>query len=143
MAGGKGKINEYNKSLTAEQRKANARKAAQSPRQKQKTIREIAKLICDSPAPSAAKKSLAEFGIVDEDMTTSALVALAVIRAAIEGDLKAVEKVEKYIGQSDNKREELENKLLEERIKAVQNGTAEIEPVKIVIEPREKDNEHT
>jgi hypothetical protein len=138
MAGGKGKINEYNKSLTAEQRKASAIKAAKAPRKNQKAIKEIAKIICNAPAPAAAKKSLKEFGVEDEDMTTAALVALAVIRAAIEGDLKAVEKVEKYIGQSDNKREELENKLLEERIKAVQNGTAEIEPVKIVIEPREK-----
>lgn len=140
MPGGKGKINEFNASLTPEQRKANAKKAAQAPRQKIKTIKQIVKLICENPAPEAAKKSLAEFGVTDEDMTTSALIALSVIRAAIEGDLRAVDKVERYLGQADTKREKLENKLLEKRIAAANTDASNAQPVQIVITPRENDD---
>ena len=143
MPGGKGKINEYNKSLTAEQRKASAIKAATAPR-KSKTIREFVKAICENPAPAAAKKSLAEFGIENEEMKTAALIALSIVRAAIEGDMKAVEKVERYLGQQDKtKREELEEKVLEVKIKAIENGNAVTDPVNITIAPREKKDEPT
>lgn len=101
MAGGPGKINEYNQSLTPEQRKANARKAAKRPRKKTKLIRDIAKIINDAPAQASARDSLAKLGIPEGDMTNAALIAAAVFRAAWEGDMRAVEKWERYVGQAD------------------------------------------
>ncbi len=101
MPGGPGKINEYNKSLTPEQRKANARRAGSRPRKKVKTIREIARIINEAPAQKAAMEGLKNLGLTDKDMTNAALIAASVFRAAFEGDMKAVEKWEKYVGQTD------------------------------------------
>lgn len=100
MAGGKGKINDYNKSLTPEQRKNNAKRAARAPRRKTKTLKQIAAIINEAPAQAAAKEGLKKLGLDDEDMTNAALIVAAVFRAAYEGDMKAVEKWERYIGQS-------------------------------------------
>ena len=101
MPGGPGKIDEYNKSLTPEQRKANARRAARKPRKKTKTIREFAKLINEAPALKEAVGALQSLGLNDKEATNAAAIAAAVFRAAIEGDMKAVEKWERYIGQTD------------------------------------------
>lgn len=101
MPGGPGKIDEYNKSLTPEQRKANARRAARRPRKKTKTIREFAKLINEAPALKEAVGVLQSLGLNDKEATNAAAIAAAVFRAAIEGDMKAVEKWERYIGQTD------------------------------------------
>lgn len=115
MAGGPGKINEYNKSLTPEQRKASARKAAQAPR-KTYTLKQLAKIINAAPAQDGAKQGLEKLGLSDEQMTNSALIVAAVFRAAFQGDMKAVEKWEKYIGQHDSADEETGNGLLAELI---------------------------
>ena len=101
MPGGPGKINEYNKSLTPEQRKINARRAGKASRKRVKTIREIAKIINEAPAQKAAMEGLKNLGLSDKDMTNAALIAASVFRAAFEGDMKAVEKWEKYVGQTD------------------------------------------
>lgn len=101
MPGGPGKINEYNKSLTPEQRKINARRAGKASRKRVKTIREIAKVINEAPAQKGAMEGLKSLGLSDKDMTNAALIAASVFRAAFEGDMKAVEKWEKYIGQTD------------------------------------------
>lgn len=101
MPGGPGKINEYNKSLTPEQRKINARRAGKASRKRVKTIREIAKIINEAPAQKAAMEGLKNLGLTDKDMTNAALIAASVFRAAFEGDMKAVEKWERYIGQTD------------------------------------------
>ena len=101
MPGGPGKINEYNKSLTPEQRKINARRAGKASRKRVKTIREIAKIINEAPAQKAALEGLKNLGLSDKDMTNAALIAASVFRAAFEGDMKAVEKWERYIGQTD------------------------------------------
>jgi hypothetical protein len=101
MPGGRGKIDEYNKSLTPEQRKANAKRAASRPRKKVKTIREIARIINEAPAQKAAMEGLKNLGLTDKDMTNAALIAASVFRAAFEGDMKAVEKWERYVGQTD------------------------------------------
>lgn len=107
MPGGRGKINEYNNSLTPEQRKKHASKAGKAPkRQVAKTIRQIAQIINDAPAQEGAKAGLAKLGIKDEDMTNAALIAAAVFRAAFEGDMKAIDKWERYIGQSDRNDED-------------------------------------
>lgn len=101
MPGGPGKINEYNKSLTPEQRKINARRAGKASRKRVKTIREIAKIINEAPAQKAAMEGLKNLGLSDKDMTNAALIAASVFRAAFEGDMKAVEKWERYVGQTD------------------------------------------
>lgn len=101
MPGGPGKINEYNKSLTPEQRKINARRAGKASRKRVKTIREIAKVINEAPAQKGAMEGLKSLGLSDKDMTNAALIAASVFRAAFEGDMKAVEKWERYIGQTD------------------------------------------
>lgn len=102
MAGGKGKINDYNKSLTPEQRKANASRAGKASRQKAYTMKAIAKLINDAPAQAEAKKGLKKLGLEDEQMTNSALIVAAIFRSAFEGDMKAIEKWEQLIDQSYN-----------------------------------------
>lgn len=101
MPGKPGNIDAYNKSLTPEQRRANAQRAARKPRRKIKTIREIAKIINEAPAQKAAMEGLKNLGLTDKDMTNAALIAASVFRAAFEGDMKAVEKWEKYVGQTD------------------------------------------
>lgn len=129
MAGGKGKINEYNATLTPEQRKANAKKAAQAPRCKPKTIREIAKIINDAPATAEAKATLAKLGLDDENMTNAAVIAAVVFRAAFEGDLKAIEKWERYVGQAEKTREDAEIDYIEAKTKDLENGGTEQSPV--------------
>ncbi len=102
MAGGPGKIDEYNKSITQEKRKQNARKAGRSPKKnarRNSDIRSIAKLINAAPAGSDLQTALAILGIKDANVSNAAGIALAVYQAAINGDMKAVEKWEKYIGQ--------------------------------------------
>lgn len=101
MPGGPGKINEYNKSLTPEQRKINASRAGKASRKRVKTIRDIAKIINEAPAQEDAIKGLRKLGLPDEYMTNAAIIAASVFRAAFEGDMKAVEKWERYVGQTD------------------------------------------
>lgn len=103
MAGGKGRINEYNQSLTPEQRKSNAKRAAsrKRPRAKINTdIRNIAKLINNAPAGNDLLTALALLNIRDATVSNAAGIALSVYQAAINGDMKAVEKWEKYVGQA-------------------------------------------
>ena len=102
MAGGPGKINEYNRTLTPEKRKANARKAGRAPKKNAKRnadIRSIARLINDAPAGESILDGLAMLNISDENVSNAAGIALSVYQAAINGDMKAVEKWEKYVGQ--------------------------------------------
>lgn len=104
MAGGRGKINEYNQSLTPEQRKANAIRAGSAKKPgatRAKTIRELARIINEAPAQKAARDGLKKLGLKSKDMTNAALITAAVFRAAFEGDMKAVEKWERWIGQTD------------------------------------------
>lgn len=106
MAGGPGKINEYNKSLTPEQRKRNATKAAKAKRPKltvNADIRSIAKMINEAPAGADLRAALGMLNVHDERVSNAAGIALAVYQAAIDGDIKAVEKWEKYVGQYDKK----------------------------------------
>lgn len=138
MPGGKGKINEYNKSLTPEERKKSAKKAASTPKKpkaKIALIRDVAKKINDAPAPEAVKDTLAEFGLKDEEMTVAAAIAFSVMRSALEGDLKAVEKWERYTGQHKDEREALENKLLKEKLKTMSGGESRAEPIQVIITP--------
>lgn len=121
MPGGKGKINEYNKALTPEQRKENARRAGRAPKKSVKTIREIAQVINQAPAQKKAQKALADLGIKDEDMTNAAMIAASVFRAAFNGDIRAIEKWENYVGQGDTERKDLEIRALKARIAILEN----------------------
>lgn len=104
MAGGPGKINEYNQSLTPEKRKKNASKAGGAPKKNAKRncdIRKIAKMINEAKASEDIIEGLAMLNISDENVSNAAGIALAVFQAAINGDMKAVDKWEKYVGQFD------------------------------------------
>ncbi len=108
MPGGRGKIDEYNKSLTPEQRAARAKElsaagnAAQAKRRRQiKDIKTIAKIVNNAPAGADLKEALKRLGIENENLTNAAGIVLAVYQAALNGDMKAVEKWESYVGQAD------------------------------------------
>jgi hypothetical protein len=104
MPGGPGQINEYNKSLSAEERKASAKKAGKQSgrkRKQAKLLREYALAINNAPAPAEAREGLARLGIKEKDMTNAALIVAGVYRQAYKGDMRAVEKWERYIGQVD------------------------------------------
>lgn len=114
MAGGPGKINEYNKSLTANERKKNASKAGKAPRPKlelNSNIRSIAKLINEAPAGADLKDALKRLNIKDENVSNAAGIALAVFQAAIDGNMNAVDKWERYVGQRDAYSEKADGKL--------------------------------
>ena len=101
-------IRAYNESLTPEQKRevcSKAGKASGEARKKAKTIREIARLINENKAPKEAEANLKALGIQKEDMTCAAVVAMSVFMAASQGDIKAVEKWERYIGQTDDSEE--------------------------------------
>ena len=109
MAGGPGKIDEYNKSLTPEQRKINAKRAGRAPKKnarRNSDIRSIARLINEAQAGEDVLTGLSMLNIRDADVSNAAGIALAVFQAAIDGDMKAVEKWEKYVGQSSDGPEE-------------------------------------
>ena len=58
-----------------------------------KKMSEFAQMIAAAPVKDkAAKKALREAGIKNDDMINAALVVFGVYRAAIMGDMKAVEK---------------------------------------------------
>lgn len=137
MAGGPGKINEYNQSLTPEQRKKNARKAGIASGESRTSsricdIRQIAKMINEAPVrDEELLKGLNRLGIYDESLTNAAGIALAVYCAAIDGDMKAVEKWERYTGQyikgeGEDPKAEIMDKL-DRMIEELKNATSERE----------------
>lgn len=104
MPGGKGKINDYNKSLTADERKANAKKAGKKSgksRQLNSDIRSIAKTINNSPAGESLQTALAMLNVDGSSFSNAAGIAMAVYQAALDGDMKAVGKWEEYVGQNE------------------------------------------
>ena len=62
-------------------------KSGQARRQK-KTLSELAKMIAENPAPTAAKKKLAKMGISDEDANNNACIVAAVYNKAIPARLR-------------------------------------------------------
>ena len=96
-------INEYNKSLTPEKRVENARRAGSTKKiKKAADIRRIAKKINEAPASENLKKAVAQLGIEDPNLTNAAGIVASVYQSAISGDMGAVTKWEKYVGQSDS-----------------------------------------
>ena len=66
-----------------------------------KDIKTIAKIVNNAPAGADLKAALKRLGIENENLTNAAGIVLAVYQAALNGDMKAVEKWESYIGQAD------------------------------------------
>ena len=68
-------------------------KASARARRNKKTMADLAQLIAGAQVQNDnAREALAAAGVSDEDMTNSALVVFGVWRAAIQGDMKAVDK---------------------------------------------------
>lgn len=100
MAGGKGKINDYNKSLTADQRKASARKAAKASveaKKQKKTMAERCAAMMNAQLTGENKKKLEKmYGELSEDATIAELVIAGQIQSAIKGNTKAFHAVSEY-----------------------------------------------
>lgn len=106
MANEESNIAKYQKSLTPEQRKENAQRAAKFPRPRARLnadIRKIAKQINKAQAPAELQAALRKLGLEDvENLSNAAGIAIATYQAAIEGDIRAAEKWEKYVGQAED-----------------------------------------
>ena len=76
-------------------RQMGAEAAAASRRQK-KSLSDLAQMIADNPASAKNKKALEKIGITGDDATNNALVVAAVFDGAINGNMQAVDKWEKY-----------------------------------------------
>lgn len=87
--------------------------SGQSRRQK-KTLSELAKMIAENPAPTAAKKKLTKMGISDEDANNNACIVAAVYDKATKGNMKAVDKWEQLVAvsKSDESKYELPARVL-------------------------------
>jgi len=87
--------------------------SGQSRRQK-KTLSELAKMIAENPAPTAAKKKLTKMGISDEDANNNACIVAAVYNKAIKGNMQAVDKWEQFVAvsKSDESKYELPARVL-------------------------------
>lgn len=83
-------------------------------RRKKKTLSELAKMIAENPAPTAAKKKLAKMGISDEDANNNACIVAAVYDKAIKGNMQAVDKWEQLtaVSKDDNEKYELPARVL-------------------------------
>lgn len=83
-------------------------------RRKKKTLSELAKMIAENPAPTAAKKKLTKMGISDEDASNNACIVAAVYDKAIKGNMQAVDKWEQLVAvsKSDESKYELPARVL-------------------------------
>lgn len=83
-------------------------------RRQKKTLSELAKIIAENPAPTAAKKKLTKMGISDEDANNNACIVAAVYDKAIKGNMQAVDKWEQLVAasKSDESKYELPARVL-------------------------------
>lgn len=83
-------------------------------RRQKKTLSELAKMIAENPAPTAAKKKLTKMGISDEDANNNACIVAAVYDKAIKGNIQAVDKWEQLVAvsKSDESKYELPARVL-------------------------------
>nr|DAO96158.1 MAG TPA: terminase large subunit [Caudoviricetes sp.] len=77
-------------------------------RRRKKTLSELAKMIAENPAPTAAKKELAKMGIADEDANNMAVVANSLYKKAADGNIQAIEKWEQLTAASKDDDEKYE-----------------------------------
>lgn len=95
MPGGYRKIDEYNKSISAEERKQSAINAGTHSgiaRNRKKSLSELAKLIADAPVSAKNKEQLKQLGVNEEDATNNAAICAGIFKAAINGSIPAVDK---------------------------------------------------
>lgn len=83
-------------------------------RRQKKTLSELAKMIAENPAPTAAKKKLTKMGISDDDANNNACIVAAVYDKAIKGNMQAVDKWEQLVAvsKSDESKYELPARVL-------------------------------
>lgn len=83
-------------------------------RRQKKTLSELAKMIAENPAPTAAKKKLTKMGISDENANNNACIVAAVYDKAIKGNMQAVDKWEQLVAvsKSDESKYELPARVL-------------------------------
>ena len=81
-------------------------------RRQKKTLSELAKMIAENPAPTAAKKKLTKMGISDEDANNNACIVAAVYNKAIKGNMQAVDKQLVAVSKSDESKYELPARVL-------------------------------
>jgi phage terminase large subunit len=83
-------------------------------RRRKKTLSELAKMIAENPAPTAAKKKLTKMGISDEDANNNACIVAAVYDKAVKGNMQAVDKWEQLtaVSNDDDKKYELPARVL-------------------------------
>lgn len=100
MAGGPGKIDEYNKSISAEERKASASRAGKASveaRKANKTMAERCAAMMNAHLTDENKKKLEKmYGELSEDATVAELVIAGQIQSAIKGNTKAFNAVSEY-----------------------------------------------
>jgi PBSX family phage terminase large subunit len=77
-------------------------------RRRKKTLSELAKMIAENPAPTAAKKELTKMGIADEDANNMAVVANSLYKKAADGNIQAIEKWEQLTATSKDDDEKYE-----------------------------------
>lgn len=104
---------EQSRTAAAENGRKGGIASGQARRQK-KTLSELAKMIAENPAPTAAKKKLTKMGISDEDANNNACIVAAVYDKAIKGNMQAVDKWEQLVAvsKSDESKYELPARVL-------------------------------
>ena len=113
MAGGPGKIDDYNKALPAIERKGNARKAGKASvkaRRKKKTMQELMKATLALALKKDGKITDAEIEqtlpeLAGQNMSVMQALVLAQVKKGLEGDGNAFDRIMELIGEKVNKQE--------------------------------------
>ena len=153
MSGGRGKINEYNKSLTPEQRSLQASRAQRARTEKakrRKAFREVAKDVLDLRLKGTGEvleadiaKSFAEFGLYDRDMTVRTAIILALTKKALSGNIQAISMLFALTGEdldntqrakALNREARLRNKQLEATIELMMNPNGGTEEQVVIVD---------
>lgn len=113
MAGGKGKIAEYNASITPAELKANQKKGGKKSgesRRAKKTARELAQTILDMALKPTEPLNDVESvdclkQLTKENVNVKTAMILAAVKKALEGDIKAQEMLLTLAGEKIDKQE--------------------------------------
>lgn len=92
--------------LSPEERRERARKAGRAPkRRKPKTMKQLARAIAAAPIQNQKwMEAVKVLGITeDEDLVNNAVIIAGLFHAAVEGDLRAIDKWEQYLAPKDKK----------------------------------------
>lgn len=112
MPGGFKKIDEYNKSISEEKRKENARRAGSAPKITRKSMAERCANMINAQLSDENKKKLEKmYGELSEDATVAELIIAGQIQSAIKGNTKAFNAVSEYADRYTNADKEKEYEL--------------------------------